>query len=252
MTTISTTTPHPSARAAADTRLSEAKTLRQMGFWSAFLSALFGIGFDLAVVIMYTSLPKTDSSAGWTGITSYLETFDSVLLLPLVPSLLLVPAFTAMMVCIHYYAPPEKRIWSHLGLAFALIYAVMAFMNYSTQLLSVQRAILAGETDGLAMLVHGNPHAIFWSLVSGYIFMNLAMLFAAPVFACGKLEIWTHRFFLLNGASVVLTTVSVCIDNPLVFNLLSVIVWSPLVTIATSLLAVLFARLDVHNKQYQE
>jgi len=196
---------------------------------------------------MYTSLPRTDSSAGWTGITSYLETFDSVLLLPLVPSLLLVPAFITMMVCIHYYAPPEKRIWSHLGLAFALIYAVMAFMNYITQLLSVQRAILAGETDGLAMLVHGNPHAIFWSLVSAYIFMNLAMLFAAPVFAGGKLETWTRRFFLLNGASVVLTTASVCIDNPLVFNLLSVLVWSPFFTLATGLLAVLFARLNVHN-----
>lgn len=247
MVTISTTTPHPSARAATETRTSETKTLRRLGFWSAFLSALFGIGFDLAVVIMYTSLPKTDSSAGWTGITSYLDTFDTVLLLPLVPSLLLVPAFTTMMVCIHYYAPPEKRLWSHLGLAFALIYAGMAFMNYSTQLLSVQRAILEGETDGLAMLVHGNPHAIFWSLVSGYIFMNLAMLFAAPIFAGGKLATWTRRFFLLNGASVILTTASVCIDNPLVFNLLSVLVWSPLFAIATGLLAVLFARLNVHN-----
>jgi hypothetical protein len=248
MVTISTTTPHPSARAATETRTSETKTLRRLGFWSAFLSALFGIGFDLAVVIMYTSLPKTDSSAGWTGIASYLETFDSVLLLPLIPSLLLVPAFTALMVCIHYYAQPEKRLWSHLGLAFALIYAVMAFMNYATQLLSVQRAIQAGETDGLAMLVHGNPHAIFWSLVSGYIFMNLAMLFAAPVFAGGKLETWIRRFFLLNGASVVLTTASVCIDNPLIFNLLSVLVWSPLFAIATGLLAVLFARLNVHNQ----
>ena len=242
MSAISITTPNPSAKTAP-----EAHALRQMGFWSAFLSALFGIGFNLAVVIMYTSLPKAESAAGWTGITSYLETFEAVLLLPLVPSLLLVPAFTAMMVCVHYYAQPAKRLWSHLGLAFALIYAVMAFMNYSTQLLSVQRAILAGETDGLAMLVHGNPHAIFWSLVSGYIFMNLAMLFATPVFAGGKLETWTRRFFLLNGGSVVLTTASVCIDNPLVFNLLSVLVWSPLFAIATGLLAVLFARLDVRN-----
>lgn len=251
MVTISTTTPGPSARAAAETRVSEAKTLRQLGFWSALLSALLGIGFDFAVVIMYAGLPKTGSADGWVGITSYLESFNSILLLPLVPSLLLVPAFTAMMVCIHYYAPPEKRLWSHLGLAFALIYAGMAFINYSTQLLSVQRAILGGETDGLAMLVHGNPHAIFWSLVSGYIFMNLAMLFAAPVFAGGKLETWTRRFFLLNGASVVLTMASVCIDNPLVFNLLSVIVWSPLFATATGFLAVLFARLDVHNEAYQ-
>ena len=247
MNAISITPPSASLTAGAETRSLETKALKRLGFWSALLSALFGIGFDIAVVIMYTSLSQTSSAAGWTGITAYLPAFDPVLLLPLVPSLLLVPAFTAMMVCIHYYAPPEKRLWSHLGLAFALIYAVMAFMNYSTQLLSVQRAILAGETDGLAMLVHGNPHAIFWSLVSGYIFMNLAMLFAAPVFAGGKLETWTRHFFLLNGASVVLTTASVCIDNPLVFNLLSVIIWSPLFAIATGLLAVLFARQNVQN-----
>jgi hypothetical protein len=50
---------------------------------------------------------------------------------------------------------------------------------------------------------------------------------------------------------VVLTTASVYIDNPLVFNLISVLVWSPLFTLASGLLAVLFARLDVRNESYQ-
>jgi hypothetical protein len=39
----------------------------------------------------------------------------------------------------------------------------------------------------------------------------------------------------------------VCIDNPLVFNLLSVIIWSALFANATGLLAVQFAWLNVHN-----
>lgn len=247
MDTISISNPSPSRLVKAGSLPRNMVILKRLGFWSALLSALLGLAFDVTVIIMYTSLPQTDSAAGWMGIAAYVQYFDPVLLLPLVPSLLLVPAFIAMMVCIHYYAAPENRIWSHLGLAFALIYAVMAFMNYSTQLFSVQRAIQAGETDGLAMLVHGNPHAIFWSLVSGYIFMNLAMLFAAPVFAGGRLETWIRRFFIFNGVSVILTTVSVVIDNPLVFNLLSVIIWSPLFTIASGLLAVLFARVDTRK-----
>ena len=40
------------------------------------------------------------------------------------------------------------------------------------------------------MFVMGNSHSIFWALMLDYVFMNLAMLFAAPVFGGGKLERW--------------------------------------------------------------
>lgn len=236
--------------AGRQTYTAETRALSRLGFWSALLSALFGIGFDISVIVMYilyNRLPQVGSSSGWTGMQSYLETFHPILLLPLVPSILLVPAFVTLMVCIHYYAAPEKRIWSHIGLAFTLIYACLAFTNYITQLVSVQRAVLAGETDGLTMLVHGNPHSIFWSLISAYVFMNLAMLFAAPVFAGGRLETWLRRLFLLNGASVVLSIATLFIDNPMVFNLVSVVVWGPIFTAAAVLLVVLFSKENLYG-----
>ena len=62
----------------------------------------------------------------------------------------------------------------------------MASINYIVQLTVVRLSILNRETDGLAMFVMGNPHSIFWALASAYIFMNLAMLFAAPVFEGGN------------------------------------------------------------------
>jgi hypothetical protein len=219
------------------------KAVSQLGFWAALLSTLLGIGYGLAVIIMAASQSKTGSAAGWTDIEAYLATFSPILMLPLVPSLLLAPAFTALMVCIHAYAAPEKRIWSQLGLAYTLIYAGMAFTNYIVQLVSVQRSLLAGETDGLAMLVHGNPHSIFWSLVSAYIFMNLAMLFVAPVFQGGRLETWIRRFFLLNGCSVVLTIATLWLDSPAGFLLGSLVIWCPIFSIATALLVVLFSRM---------
>ena len=223
--------------------------LRRLGFWSALITALFGLGYGLTVILMVISNPSSGEAAtGWQGIEVYRAGFRPALMLPLYPSLLLVPAFAALMVCVHYYTAPAKRIWSHIALAYTAIYAGMAVINYSTQLLSVQRALLTGETDGLSMLVHGNPHAIFWSLVTAYVFMNLAMLFAVPVFTGGRLEQWIRRLFMLNGLSVIVTIASIVMDNPMVFMLGSLVIWCPLFTAATALLVVLFIRLDVGER----
>ena len=101
---------------------------------------------------------------------------------------------------------------------------------------------MGGETDELAARASGNPHSIFWALVSAYVFMNLAMLFAAPVFQGGKLETWVRRFFLLNGASMVFTIATIACDSWTGFLLGSLVIWCPLFSIACGLLALLFFR----------
>lgn len=225
---------------------SERADLRRLGFWSAVATAALGVGYGMTVIVMVvSSLSSGEAASGWQGIASYRATFRPGLLLPLIPSLLLAPAFAALMACVHIYAAPAKRIWSAIALAYTVIYAGMAFTNYVTQLVSIQRALAAGETDGLAMLVHGNPHALFWSLVSAYIFMNLAMLFAVPVFSGGGLERRIRRLFLLNGLSVIVTIAGVAADNPAVFMIGSLVIWCPLFTAATALLAVLFSRMEI-------
>lgn len=60
--------------------------------------------------------------------------FFDLLNLAYASSFLLAPAFVAMMVSNHYYAAPEKKIWSHPGLSFAIIYAVMCSLTYYVQL----------------------------------------------------------------------------------------------------------------------
>ena len=166
-------------------------TISKIGWWSALLTSICGVGYGMAVIaVMVSSLASQSASAaqGWTGIDAFLASFTPVQMLPVIPSLFLAPAFTALMVSIHSYAAEDKKIWSRLGLAFTLIYASMAAMNYMIQLLPVWRSINNGETDGLAMYVLGNPHSIFWGLAYAYIFMNLAMLFSAMVFAGNPLE----------------------------------------------------------------
>jgi hypothetical protein len=163
-------------------------------------------------------------------------------MLPLIPSLFLAPAFTALMVSIHSYASEDKKIWSSLGLAFTLIYASMAAMNYMIQLLPVWRSINNGETNGLAMYVLGNPHSIFWGLAYAYIFMNVAMLFSAMVFAGTPLKNRIRLLFVMNGVSAVFTLASAFLDNYQIYLVGSLVFWCPVFTAAALSVAVLFKR----------
>ncbi len=190
------------------------KPVRQIGFWSAVLATVFSISYGIAVIVMMLSALTTGAMSGWKGVESYVASYQPISMLPLIPSLPLAAAFIALMVSIHYYARDDKKIWSQLGLSFAIVYAVMASINYIVQLTVVRLSILNQETDGLAMFAMGNPHSIFWALASAYVFMNLAMLFAAPVFEAGKLERWIRWLFLANGASAVITIFGIVVDSP--------------------------------------
>ncbi len=223
------------------------KPARQLGFWSAVLATVFSIGYGLAVIVMIiatTSTPTTTATTGWQGVEAYLAAFQPIVMLPLIPSLLLAPTFVVLMACVHSYAPNAKKVWSQVGLAFAIVYATMACVNYIIQLTVVRLSILNRETDGLAMFVMGNPHSIFWALMFDYIFMNLAMLFAAPVFEGGKLERWIRWLFLANGASAVITLFGIVVDSPMIFLLGSLVPWCVIFSAATILLAVMFKRID--------
>ncbi len=220
------------------------QTVGQLGFWSAILATLFSLGYGLTLIVSMISLMggATATQHGWQGIDSFVASFQPVQMLSLIPSLFLAPVFLVLMVSLHYYAAPHKKIWSHLGIAFALIYAGMASVNYLLQLTAVRLSILSKETDGLAMFVMGNPHSLFWVLASCYVFMNLAMLFAAPVFEGGRLERWIRWLFYANGASVITSLIGVAVDTKAVYLLVSLVPWCVVFTLATALLAILFRR----------
>src|SRR5512144_2464534 len=93
--------------------------LHRIGFWSALATTLFGFGYGLAVILMIISnLSSGEAASGWQGIAAYQAAFRPILMVPLYPSLLLAPVFATLMVCVHYYTKPAKRIWSHIALVY--------------------------------------------------------------------------------------------------------------------------------------
>jgi hypothetical protein len=72
----------------------------------------------------------------------------------LYPGILLALIFIVLMVCIHSYAPSDRKIFSHIALSFAVIYATIILIDYFIQFTVVIPSILTGETAGLSLFTH--------------------------------------------------------------------------------------------------
>jgi hypothetical protein len=122
----------------------------------------------------------------------------------LVPSLLLVPSFVALLVSIPYSVPAEKKIWSHVAVALACIYAPLCSVVYVVELSVVQPLVLRGQADQAALLTlaqDGTQPNTVLTVVDGlgYGFMSLACLFAAPALGGSRLERWIRWLFVATG-----------------------------------------------------
>jgi hypothetical protein len=122
------------------------------------------------------------------------------------PAMLLVVVYVILVVSIHTYAAQHKKIYSQIGLSFALIAAGILLSNYFIQFSVVPISLRNQETDGTALLTQYNAHGIFIVLEElGYLLMSLSFLFLAPAFAnIGRLESVVRWVFV---AGFVLTMV---------------------------------------------
>jgi len=167
----------------------------RLGFRSALFATLFSVSYVVAQVAEWLGLL---GSAG--GPESVSTPFGLVVLLT--PSLFLGTAFTILMVSVHYYVPAERKIWSHLGLVFTVIYAVLISINYYVQLTFVVPHLLDGTTDSVRLqpFLFVPFDSFLYSVdLLGYSFLSLATLFAAFAFTGSGIERTVRWFLLANG-----------------------------------------------------
>jgi hypothetical protein len=194
---------------------SAAQITRRFGFWTAvFMSAITLATFAAAIATPPRSGPFCTLSSCVTAPYTDVAAFFPRDYLWMYPALLLAAVFVVFMACIHHYAASDKKLFSLIGLSFAIIAAALIMIDYFIQLTVMQPSLLKGETDGLSLLSQYNPHGIFIALEAlGYIMMSVAFLFAAAVFAGRD---WVERtlrwlfvagFVLAVGSFVVLSLV---------------------------------------------
>ncbi len=91
--------------------------------------------------------------------------------------------FIILMISVYFITPPEKKIYSFIGITFAMIASTVLLADYFIQFAVVPISFIKRETDGIALLSQYNGHGIFIALEElGYFMMSLAFLFIAPAF----------------------------------------------------------------------
>jgi len=174
---------------------SSSRTVRRIGFWAAIFATLFSVTYIVAQVGEWLGLL---GSAG--GPESSSTPFGLIVLLT--PSLFLGTAFAILMVSVHYNTSEERKIWSHIGLVFATIYAVLISINYYVQLTFVVPRLLQGDVDSISLqpfLFVPFDSFLYSADILGYSFMSLATLFAAFAFTGKGIERTVRWFMIANG-----------------------------------------------------
>ena len=196
-------------------------SIGKIGFWSAICSAFFYITFDIVAIL---SLKGPLVSQYWTSIWTY------------TPSLFLALSFVVLMVSIHYYAPRELKVWSHIGLAFAGIYATLNCFIYIIQILIIAPSMLNNQLANVALFEMGPNKPLYVVNALAYSIMGLSTLFSAFVFKGNGLVKTVKTVLIIHGA-VAPTIVGSLIWKPFLFVSASVGISYP---IAAILIAVLF------------
>lgn len=169
-----------------------------------------------------------------------------------IPGFLIAPILVVLIACIHFQAPANKKIFSQIGLSFALIYAGIITADYFIQLTVILPSILSNETEGLALFSMYNPHGLLVALESlGYLMMNTALLVIAAVFAGRSRVERAIRWLFVIGFVLAVGSFSVITlaGYQIVYFEIAIITINVIVLIASgALLSLFFKRIERMEK----
>ncbi len=223
-----------------EARKNLSKMVNRLGFWAAILTAL------LAAVFIIMGMFGSSSWDYYPGMVNYIWTYykaiDYVLF---IPAFLLAPVFVILMACIHYYTSLEKKIFSLIGLAFALIYATVITTDYFILWTVTLPSVMHGETAGLSLFSMYNPHGIFVALESvAYLMMSVALISITPVFEGGKIERALRWIFIIGFILSLGSLFGVYLMNYdiVMYEIVVIAIYCPVLIISGILLGIIFRR----------
>lgn len=157
--------------------------INKIGFWTGITACAVTVAYFTAQVLQIFKV--------------FVFPWDEILIYGF--SLCIAIPFLLSMLALHYFAPADKKLWSHAALIFTSFYVVFVTANYVVQLATVIPMELNGSTEEISYLIQ-TPHSLFWDFDAiGYIFMGLAALSAVPVFEKTGFQKWVRFAFLMHG-----------------------------------------------------
>jgi hypothetical protein len=166
------------------------------------------------------------------GLTSVLK----IAIPSLVFGFLLALFFILLMVCVHYFHGKDTRLYSLLGVIFAVMYGLLICFNYYLQLNMIKQVI-----PNIDLLNMDNPKSIMYVIeMLGYFFMGLSTLAVIPVFGASFLEKLIKAIFLLNGFLGIGGLIAYTAGLDITIMLTGLIVWNIIMPIGAGLLTYYF------------
>jgi hypothetical protein len=166
---------------------------KTLGFRSAVCATVFSLAYVIGQLAEWF---------GWLGSNGGPESSSTVLgiIVLLTPSLFLGPSFLVLMVCIHHATPRDRKVWSHIAVAFAIAYMVLIAINYFVQLTWVAPRLAAGRTQGMEQFLFVPFDSFLYSVdILGYCFMSVSTWFAAGALTGQGMERVSRGFLIANG-----------------------------------------------------
>lgn len=166
----------------------------KVGYWASVLSA----SFALIWFITFNMKDYFQKVPDWKDLEAYAQSFTITRHLYIYPSMLLALTYLILLVCVYRILPESKKLWSLIALAFGILYATMASINYNIQAVAVRLSLRSGETGGTEMFLPDNTHSVFNALANTYVYMALSMFFIAFAFSGNGREKWIRIILLIQ------------------------------------------------------
>jgi len=218
------------------------KIALKFGFWSAIIVTISIIVFMVSLVLTFTP-----NLAAWDGIEIYTSNFKPMQMFTVFPSIIMACAYVVFTVAIHYYAQEGKKIFSHLSIAFGLMYAIISVANYLIQIITVIPSIEKQYLNGLDLLVAGYPNSIFFALMASYFFMCVSAFFVSLVFNNEKGQKSIKILFLGSVCSIPICLLCISMDLNVLMPLAGII-WFICFIFGLIKVAILFINYDKLNR----
>lgn len=195
------------------------KLVSKIGLWASIFTFIFGMVYIIVLLFSLAGLLKPP----WDMTYQVL------------PSIILAPSFLVLIIAINHYVPDERKIWSNIGMAFAIMYVTITSIVYFTVLSLVLPNMLHGTASSLGVL-QWNLGGFLQNVDGlGYGFMSFATLFSAFAFTGKGIEAWVRKFMIAHGVIVVGIIGAVFIPELLIIGALWIITF-PLFSISLILL----------------
>ena len=161
-------------------------------------------------------------------------------------------AFLIFVIANHFVAPVEKKIFSFISVAFALIATTVLLANYFLQFSVIPISLMNGQTEGIALLTQYNGHGIFIVLEElGFIMMSISFVFLSPIYSMkGRLEKAIRWIlvvpFAVNICAFIFYSINFGLNRDYRFEVVAITInWS--VTVLVGILIGIFFRREIDN-----